>query len=379
MSEIAHHLYAIYLEGFILASLSDNQLMLYNELDSHGKIFPIKNKWTKDIFKEIIQPQNGYSTIFNATLESLPDDFINIVKFIHTNFWGDIITVKGHRKPFIFAPTTNIDATAPIQLKDLRSVTFALNSYAPKYADTYKIQHQIPYVYEDLSDSELDATYIASIVNELPQQCLIRIIGGDIRSYSQLSELIDILYLHPNHIVYHTTPLTLPSFIHHIGVLSNAHGWNDSYNCPHYIGVVSNEEDFNYFSQLKGNPKIHYVPFFNGKNKQFFISEIATSKDELLNQRINRHLFLLNSIINKSIWGNLYVTPQGEILDSSTKHAISIGNVHHMSLKESLQNIKTNSTWLETRSKRCGECVLCNICPPVSLYEFIDTDLHPCI
>lgn len=110
MSNIAaQQLYALYLEGFIIASMSEDKLVLYNLLEQRGKSFEITNEWTYNQIADLLSPLNGYSIIISRSFDELPNDLKRIVRYIHDSFWGDFIRLRNQRKPITFFPICNIE------------------------------------------------------------------------------------------------------------------------------------------------------------------------------------------------------------------------------------------------------------------------------
>lgn len=369
--------YSFYLEGFVLASMSHNEFVLYNLLEHIGHSFVINDDWTRKQLYDLISPDNGYSIVFEKEINDLPTDFKQIVEYVHAHFWGDVIKLNYQRKPITFLPLSN-NSVKSITQKDVNTITIALNSFV---RDTlFPIQNQVPFFYEAREYSEIDLQALLNFLDKLPNSYHINIIGGSLSKFLQLDLLMSKLARFSAVMVYSLDdldglPISNVTRLHIPCITSIRECTiSDSVNRRN-IAIVSNEEELDTYGDLLGNDMLKIYPYYNSVNKEFFYSIISFSKESILGSKINKYTFFLNQVINRNAWGKIYVTPHGEIYDSYGGY--KIGDIR-ASFINSLSNIDENSIWYETRERICPECGFRHFCIPVSAYERVNQYIKFC-
>lgn len=381
MSNIAaQQLYALYLEGFIIASMSEDKLVLYNLLEQRGKSFEITNEWTYNQIADLLSPLNGYSIIISRSFDELPNDLKRIVRYIHDSFWGDFIRLRNQRKPITFFPICNIEEHS-VSEKDVKSITIALNSFCME--TSFPIQEQLPYLYISDQPEYLDFARLVGFLNIIPKDYKIFIIGGDLTKYKEINQLLAILSLFNSYMIYSFYDLSIIDK-DHITKIDVSKTILNSYeqmlverDFNQIITIITSEKDYYEltFSQKYKNVNNKIFPYYNATNNRFFQKHVSILKSSLLEGNINKFTFFLNQIINRNAWGKLFITPTGIVLDSYG--GTSLGQLE-TPFKQILSRIDDKSTWFETRQKRCPNCAFRHFCVPVSAYERINNHIPIC-
>lgn len=379
MSSNPKQLYSLYLDGYILSTLSRSGLMLYNILERRGYLFPVEREQTYDLLEQLVSPLNGYSVIIDKHKNELPEDLNRIINYLHDNFWGDYIELRNNIKPFTFVPITNLDPIHP-KVSDIAEITIAINSLPA--VTSYPVQNQIPFLYTDKEYHEIDIDDVTSFINALPRSIHLNIIGGSLLRYSKLPELFGCLAKHGSYIIFSLTELQdgkenvvrlcFTALINDTELLSenNFDRLNDLRSSD--IFIVSNSDEFDCVDLLDED-NIKICPYLSEYSDEKFKESLAIKNEDLLRRKLNKQCFFLNQLINLSCWGKLFISPEGLVFDRYGGKFI--GNIHQ-NLYALSDSIGLDTCWFYTREKSCPECPLKNICVPVSSYE-MELDLCP--
>lgn len=125
--------------------------------------------------------------------------------------------------------------------------------------------------------------------------------------------------------------------------------------------IISKYTDINY----------NIYPIFN-KNLSFFKSTVFNNLTDILKSETSMVKIFKNKKINSNYFGNLIIANDGQVYTSCFEKAI--GNISKDNLSSFIQkSISKNESWFLVRNSvmPCNSCLLKNICPPISDYEFL--------
>ena len=155
------------------------------------------------------------------------------------------------------------------------------------------------------------------------------------------------------------------------------HTWTDRfsrYNCPyvHWKLIVTSEEELAYLEQLDlpEEASLQLLPFYTGRNLQFFYDHVFNRREDILAEPIDRKTIFRRRTLNENFFGKLVITPSGNILPHTG--AAPLGNIKEMSLKKAVYKEFTEGHyWLKTRRTvhPCRSCINRDLCPSLSGYE----------
>lgn len=117
---------------------------------------------------------------------------------------------------------------------------------------------------------------------------------------------------------------------------------------------------------------IKILPYYNGKNLDFFREYIYPDLQDLIAEPVGRKAIFRHKVLNDNFFGKLTILPSGDVY--SNVNCAPVGNIKSSSLKELVFKELTDSkAWLKVRNQEtpCSGCLNRDLCPPLSNYEWV--------
>ena len=120
------------------------------------------------------------------------------------------------------------------------------------------------------------------------------------------------------------------------------------------------------------------IPLYNGKNIDFFESNVFTNQDELNTVALNKREIFIRQSLNIHNFGKLTIIANG-IVYANVNHA-PLGTIDDTIYSIVYKELINGQSWLQIRNQiPCTDCVYQWLCPSPSNYEAIIGKPNLCI
>jgi len=389
---------------FVYTNRCEDDVLYYNTISGDSAYF--KNNSAIANITEMLEQQDFFCTIDDNLVEELDKyNFFTILMKKNMGYY--------RKESFPVKPVSwqNIDIyntdiilnfkNDEYLLENLRDITFYINNYAdvPVYANLqtiHKAHKQFLFPVIESSKSELSFDAIQSVLQKIaPNIVNINILGGNIFNHSQIKSLIDLFNqsLHNIYYHFHYTDLTSKMQQQFFSLIdedaikiilidfpfteNDFQKWKKIINKKNILIKFIVESDIqiieaeNIISKFKLED-YHFQPFYNGKNLDFFRSNVFVSEEDILTVKESLFSLMTKKISNPSFFGKLIVNACGEIY--TTINQPMVGHLIDLSLEKIIYKLITDeySVWRKNKClvTPCNKCIYNLLCPPISNYEY---------
>lgn len=404
--------YWFYIEPYVYISIKGKRVLLFNTLD--GEYIMRESDDVADFITSLLSPSNCGVVLFKY-YPNCSDELISFVNEIREKFMGDIISVNSSlKKPVQPLPNVHIKQELKktktfnsqlIQgtdvLQYLSEISIFLNTSCNKnckYCFDYRKQFLFCSKSKEENDDEINCLKnMIQFIGEYNFNGQINLFGGDfVWLLNNIEEVVSILSPIINKCKVYCYYSALKDVVstnlfkkEQIILLIDYPIQDDFLNYVKEQGikylniVIKNKEEFIFFESkfetFQESTEIKYLPFYNGKNEDFFITNVFLNKDEILENPKDMQYIHQNMVLNMYSFGKLLIMSNGDIY--SNINSTPIGNVQRDSLLKVIYNELTSpkSSWMKTRTKgKCKGCVFQYLCPPISNYEYVFKRFNIC-
>lgn len=390
--------YIIYLEQFTYLSFINNSLLLYNE--KNNTILKYENI-EDTIFLNIIKRLNSLKHTFtiNISKSEYENIFVSdFIKKIRINFMGDCIITNHKNSIFSIKPTIEFKEIEYVKVDRNVLENSNLRQYLQEVTiNTGNYTNESPYSFVFFTSTPNKVLRIYNVLEKLVDDINlfinIQVINIICYPNTELPELKDfILKLNPNFkIILHSDILIAKKVCDYIGngvtyfiysSLGNINNkWiksnHDNYNIKLHI-IINSYVDTLKIDEINFEG-INYSLCPSLETKKLLEQFVYNSQEDILEQKLNIKQILTNKIINKSLWGRIYIDEDG--LVSINKYSKDKFSLTNNTISDVIFNEMQNKKyWFLTRAKviPCKNCVFCNLCSPISDYELFTEIYNMC-
>jgi len=403
--------YFLQIEPFVHINLKNNSCIFYNTLNKENVI--INNSLILNFITELLDKENFRILECKQLLSDKV--FIDFVETIKRKQMGNIIVQENKKnKPIQIPPDIIIDndisafkEDEPKLIDDIRHYIHKINitinngmfSNQKKLYFNYYKQFDSP-LYDDDKYKELPLDKIIHFfdtLDYLPQQIIIN--GGNIFSYNNFEKLISYLNKKETLIIYQ---IDINDFVLNKGKINIFNKDNsllriyinsmeevvklekiqDLANISYHF-IINSIDDFKDFNKVVEKLKIRnysFNPYYNEKNINFFMNNIAVNFDDIISQNENINTIESKAKYNPKLFGNVYIDNFGHIRLHPTSSSIGkiSDNLYLQIFKEFVHNKK--NVWFLTRNdvEPCKNCNFALLCPAISGYEIYSGKYNFC-
>ena len=380
---------------------------VYVEFGQRGDIFIYNTengKYTEtnvaeavSLISDMYKPENLGVTVLSSEM-SKKLEIIDFLKSLNENDMCDIVEIENiSYRPVVLIPVLNLekDIDNPKNKEpgdDLLSYMLELNLFINdscsrdcKYCSSYR--KQVRCCTASNSGAELSVGTIESVLNQIKYSGInrINVTGGNITEYGNKEKLFELLKdlspitcyeihyknFEPGKFPENCRMNLTTTFPVDRSALDRALSGMRKSEAPVSF-IIENEETYYETEKLIEEFEIErfeILPFYNGRNLDFFENNIYTNKEDIFSTRLKMREIFRNQKLNSNYFGNLNVLPDGTV--KADFNADSIGNVKTDSMLEILYREMTrNTAWRRVRdSKPCSECLYRRICQSPGNYE----------
>lgn len=358
--------YWFFLEPYVYFKLGQDQVLLYNTLDS--SIIESEDLGIISLLHDVLKKGNGGVSFLSN--EQYANPIIN--RFVHElrkKYMGDIIN-------------TNLSQSKPVQI--IPYVNF------PERRNLKGGFLKVDNVLQLLSEvtvqvnSEIKIEGMFSFLKLLPENVHLnfKIEDGFIdifkgiqldRFKTSISLILD--YNDPS--IFESLGL-FPATIHinfpvDTSLLYAVFQFLDAkkINCD-FEFFVRNYEEFKYSNQIVDQyelSKYKFRPIYTKDNINFFKEYIFLSREDILSSPISMKDIFKRQVLNTNDFGKLNILANGDVY--ANKYDPMLGNIYTDNIYDLVRKeINEGASWLRTRSsKPCSQCLYQWLCPSPSDYE----------
>lgn len=403
--------YLFTIEPYVHISIKKNNALLYNTLT--GKVLEYNEE--PEIIQFIKKVKSGKNLLFITLTNHYLENHPKIAGFIRTvrkHFFGDIYVFDPREdKPIQMMPILNVQRDVKKMKQqsewsvgeDIKNYLTEISLYVNSRCDQNCIMCGDAYKQflcchrkgKNITGKELDIQSIRHFINETKGSSLfkINVLGGNIFSYPELTELIALLkqqslpkeyYIHYLNLenreealksmddgqselkVPVSFPIDKEKFSN---ILSLNHDLKSS-----FVFVVQSEEEFSQTQTIISEFRIcdySYRPYFNGRNLSFFRRYVFLKRREVLGVKSAMKDIHTRMLINPLDFGNLTVLSNGDI--HANVNVARSGKLGKISLYDVLyKEMVGGKSWRRIRPgiEPCRNCTFDVLCPPLSNYEY---------
>ena len=373
----------IYLENYTYLNIVRDTAILKNTLN--GFAFLTDKTESIDVLKKIFQSET-------ATAKINVNKHKNLISTIKENFLGDIVELK--KKPVqIFHTLPNNSKIVLNKDRDvfdnLFEITFFLNSYN-EYLPNEFYSKQYEYF---LWENDLGTLPIENIISILEssdktKQMKINICGGNIINYLDIMNLSN--YLIENKYENVNYYMTYNQYLNNIDLVKNILRGNITIlvDAIEVTSISKNQTtqniSFNFFINnpdqyievenfIETNNITNYliIPIIDNIN-DFIDYELGIDVQEIIYDSINMSDIIINSSYNRNFLSKIFVYPNGNISpikSSSSKIKFNSKSDIKRLISKELSNESISWKFIRRKVKPCEDCLLVDLCPPISNYE----------
>ena len=397
--------YWFYLETYVFLWSNSQEILLYNTLSGKGYLYSYAPE-LKPLVAQLEDKSNLYCITINETDLQNPAirDFISSVR---ENFCGDLLDKSIFKqKPLVVIPELNVNeetytgvetvkrdiASGIHAVKNLLELTVYLIGICDlDCKDCHNIYKQLTWCFKNRQ--VLPKELLFDILNQTRDTsvCEIKFTGGNVFTYPFWDEMIDELKKYSFKKSFYIDYRLLPSNHKQLEIFEEDKGFclfilvdvsnnlektgidnitvNQKYN---YIFKINSINEFEIAKSIINKYQIEskIIPFYNGRNLQFFEENIFQDLDDILNTHWRKNEVFAHTVLNTNDFGKFIVLPDGKIY--ANVNFERVGDIKSDNIKVLVnQELKDGKSWMLTRNKvtPCKNCLYKYLCPSISNYE----------
>jgi uncharacterized protein len=385
-----------FLHQFVYFINKQNNVIVYNELN-HSLI---EHNITDTVLLDVIRRLNSTTDETHIIELNQPELDNNAVKIfiedIRNNFSGDVVKKVSKTKPFIRRPSmhiindveyTHVDDEYILSYRLKLSVTEVTintglndesnNHHVFKSAGSrpskYEIYNYLDSIAKQISEyrqiQQINIVcYRDSLLYKLKK--FIKSIEPDVHSciciHSEIDIAENVINRLGNEFTYY---IYLKPSEDNFELLSKLCLLNESVTIIPFVQVKDNA-DINNLDYLSSKYSVEFNIYPVFVKNSTILNHFIKSKEYIIEQKLSVKDININGIINKNIFGKVYINEQGEISAMGLKES-SFNIKHHSILDFVYDQLKHKKEWFLIRSSvpKCKDCIFHNLCPPISKYE----------
>ncbi len=408
--------YWLYLHPYVYLSVKNEQAILYNTLNKKLLEYESRSP-VYSLLKRLDLDANLYVIRINgAEFKNEIDKFVRILK---EEFFGNIVdTALSKKKPVQFKPILNLQRTLASVTIDgeksdalfrdetpdyLNEVTLYLNNNCLQSCSLCSDRgafKQFPCCHKkNGGNKQLAVDDVKMLLTQVSSSKLhkLNISGGNLFAHPGLLDLVKLLnpipvlkdyYFHylniedneaffkslkaGNNIVTITIHFPAESTIpaEKVKHLEQARLGKP----PHFQLVVQKEEDFETgeaFVSKFGIENFRFVPYYNGKNLDFFKKHIFIDRESILQGKPEMNEILARTVLNTAAFKKMTVLSDRSVY-ADLNHP-KIGKLGESHIMDMIYNeLNKGKSWTRVRKhvSPCKSCAFHALCPPISNYEY---------
>ena len=402
----------LYLEPYTFSVLADDDVLIYNSLT--GKVLEYRGSSAiAGLVRKLEDPHGGFIAEINST--DIREEIAAFVNDVRESFSGDIVTGSADSQPFVFRPKPVIKNYPPA--KDfpsfsaddyLRNISIFLNEDNNSLCENYKFASSQVFcpAYNSGGYSEISFGILMDRISVFKGSTgiVLDLGGSDITRYSQIDEVfksIPKLFLRTSfhvpvpfsdvkillkllHLKNSRTSLyvTFPDGPAHLEEILKHPEYRKRRKKVDINFLIQSMDEFQLisgFSQKNTEENIFYLPYFNGKNTDFFRENVFLAKDDILNLKPNQQQIYSRSLINEQLFGKMFIKTSGDAF-ANLNHE-PVGNINQTGISDLVRNeLYHGKSWNLTRLtvRPCDGCLYRLFCPPAGNYELFMNKFNFC-
>ncbi len=405
----------LFIHPYVYISVKKKHAILYNALNGFFLEYR-DDPCMLDLLKRLNSDKSLY--VIGVKPDALTPKLLDFVGKLRNSFSGDIMEARDEdKKPINFKPIPSIQksledlTTTEKKSKQLAKdniqeylnilslfLTSKCNQNCKLCSHAFK---QCMHCYSKKGTvSELPLKSIEKLLNDTRSSNLskLNILGGNIFNYSRLIELVRMLndnnlkkeyFVHIKHLADHCSELELLSGGNcRVNVLIHFSEWfqgtTETIQKLQKIGLEINlhflvEEEANleeieiFLNKVPElSEHIHLVPFYNGKNIDFFKEVVFLTQESIAGAQPSMKEIFSRQTINSMCFKHLFVRWDGAVF-SNMNHK-KIGDIHSNSIYMIMdKELNKGHSWTKLRKNvtPCKSCPFHALCPPIDNYEYV--------
>jgi pseudo-rSAM protein len=400
------------LDNYVHVALKGDAVMFYNPLT--GKILEYTgSEPVIKLVRRLLSPKNLLVIRLTEKDRSNPE-ISQFVRDLRGHFMGDLIDVSLSKgKPLQMMPYLKIHQDAEIikkapdhtvgeqMMKYLVEISVYINSACSLDCESCGSAYKqfLCCTRARHRKKEPDISTIIDLFGQLKGAALdrVNILGGDILKFSKLEELLGLLkqpgqsfkkvfYIHYLNLLHREEKLALfpvdtSSFKVLVTFPVKEDQWKEVLESLHshsmdakFLFIIGNEADVSEAEELISLFQLDnysLLPFFNGRNREFFEENVFLDREDLGEAKPTAHEILARQLVNPFHYGTLTVLSNGHIHANVNVPRLGIlgtNSIHDAVFKEMYRG----NSWRRIRKKvaPCKRCTFEALCPPLSNYEY---------
>jgi pseudo-rSAM protein len=382
------------IEPYVYSQIKMNEVILLNTLN--GYLVRSKNEKINELVKEA-QTKKNLSVCFMNGQELDDYEFLEIIKELRENFMIDIIdTTLSNGKPIQFVSKSNlvsddIPHSQELQTVHRDNVLSYLNEVTIVINSTNKFSGLLGLHHFDKRKSEkidvLDFSKIKKLCNKVLKTSIgkIRIVGLDISSYPNIINLISFFSKIDISVEFEFYGLNIDyeiiSLCVNRSIVVLTRELNESievikqkipsYKQEKYRFVVETKtqlEELDVFISLNEITNYEVVPFFNGKNYDFFEEYVFMDETDICSISQDLKSIHARRLLNTNDFGKLTILPDEKVY-ANVNHPF-LGTIEDDIRELIYKELTEGQSWLHIRDMEpCCDCIYQWLCPSPSNYE----------
>ncbi len=404
--------YFLFVHPYTFVSYKPDEMLLYNTLS--GYYILEKNE---KIIKKLTGLDNSYVImIYEKDLKGSLKDFLKKVK---DNFMADYYRANlSKKKPIQLYPSPKVEIEYESNVPEGKYQSILQDDAISEYLSTITIQinnecdndcsmcgdafKQFLCCHGDPRFSEINYNLLVEFFNEAQNDFSIQkvnLTGGNIFKYSNIKNLIGELnkyslsinyFVNYENFIASDKPNILETIVNKANLIDLLVPFplkmesfkkciqrtikiKDNLN---FIFVVECDDDFYELERVIEKydlEKFKVIPYYNKNNIDFFKKHVFIKKNFLDNNVIKLHDIKKKMIINPHKIKQISINSQGDVY-SDFNYRI-LGRIGQDDLIDMVRKAfsSKDSSWRKTRKdfKKCGDCPMQFLCPPISNYELV--------
>lgn len=383
--------------------MAGNDVLIYNSLN--GKILEYRDSPAiAELIKKAEDARNGF--LAEVDPQSVTQEVETLISVLRENFCGDLTSMASKQKPSVIRPRAVIKNYPPAKdfpsfLADdyLRNIYFFLNQDNNTVCKNYMYadrQFFCP-VYNSDGYSEIPFETAISACSRFAGSSNIglELSGSDLTAYSGINELLSGIKKLLLKVNFHLPlPLKNEDVVTRLLKANNSRtsfyitfpdgpeALKNIRKNPEYIKkqkriiinfLIRSMDEYGIIKELlNGNDKekIFFLPYFNGKNEEFFRENVFLTGNDIVNLKPDQKQVYSRMLINEHLYGKIFIKTGGEVF-ANPNHK-TVGTIYGKNISEIVrQEVEHPESWELTRSKvkPCSNCLYRLFCPPIGNYE----------
>ncbi|GEM_PF-37104 len=404
----------LFLHPFVHVSIKKDHAVLLNTLTGQMSEYKQDTEILK-ILKELASEQNLLVTEIKGTqIDKKITDFVSELK---KNYFGDIVDTRfSSGKPIQLKPLLKLNYDTDASLNVFKKQTKKLKGdEIPEYLESLSLYinnqcdlncsmcgksfQQFSCCKKDSSiEEELNIIEIESLLDTVQRSRLthVNILGGNIFKYKNLRQLVERLNNEPSSKEY---------FIHYRNLEEKKDFFDSIKTGNSKLNIIIDLHFFNKetFAEKKGllgkyplNNQFHFIvenesnlllaetvieqfqitdyalhPYFTGQNLPFFKSNVYLNRESIIESSLSMKDIFIRSSLNLLDFRHLVIMSNKEIYSNVNNPKIGrLGENPIFNIVE--KELNKGKSWGKVRKnvQPCKSCVFCDLCSPISNYEY---------